>query len=166
MLSPLAPAIAPALSRWFAQANLSSLSGPFAPLAVAADILLHEPLRLFTGHGIDTAVRGVGAGLIAAPIPRVVLFEIWYELGDHRRGAWRGHLAWLAFRGIGATGAKVAPYLVAALACDLTLAFLSEDFSQMTWVTLLAVSAVSAGAAARRQYRTTRPSAMGPQASL
>jgi hypothetical protein len=33
-------------------------------------------------------------------------------------------------------------------------------------VTLLAVSAVSAGAAARSQYRTTRPSAMGPQASL
>ena len=64
-----------------AQAQLSSLSGPFTPLAGAADIVLHEPLRLFTGHGVDTAVRGVEAGLIASPIPRVVLFEIWYELG-------------------------------------------------------------------------------------
>jgi hypothetical protein len=165
VLSPLAPAIAPALSQWFAQANLSSLSGPFVPLSGAADILLHEPLRLFTGHGIDTATRGVDAGLIAAPIPRVVLFEIWYELGII--GALLGAaILWLAFRHIGAMGAKVAPYLVAAFACDLTLAFLSEDFSQMSWVTLLAVSAVSAGAAARSQYRTTRPSAMGPQASL
>jgi hypothetical protein len=165
MLSPVAPAVAPALSRWFAQAKLSSLSGPFAPLAGAADILLHEPLRLFTGHGVDTAIRGVDAGLIAAPIPRIVLFEVWYELGIIGAALGAGIL-WLAFRSIGGTGAKVAPYLVAAFAADLTLAFVSEDFSQMTWVTLLAVSAVSAGAAARSQYRTTRPSAMGPQASL
>jgi hypothetical protein len=165
MLSPLAPAVAPALSRWFFHAKLSSLSGPFGPLAGAADILLREPLRIFTGHGIDTAVRGVEAGLIQGPVPRVVLFEIWYELGII--GALlAAALAWLGFRGVGAAGAKVAPYLVAAFACDLTLAFLSEDFSQMTWVTLLAVSAISAGAAARSQYRTKRPSALGPQANL
>jgi hypothetical protein len=163
VLSPAAPAIAPALARWFLHAKLSSLPGPFAPLAGAADIVLHEPLRLFTGHGIDTAIRGVEAGLIPAPIPRVVLFEIWYELGII--GALLGAaLAWLGFRALGATGAKFAPYLVAAFACDLTLAFLSEDFSQMSWVTLLAVSAVAAGAAVRSQYRTRRPSALGPQA--
>jgi hypothetical protein len=164
VLSPLAPAVAPALARWLLHAKLSSLPGPFAPLAGAADILLREPLRLFTGRGIDTAVRGVEAGLISAPIPRVALFEIWYELGII--GALLGAaLAWLGFRALGATGAKVAPYLVAACACDLTLAFLSEDFSQMSWVTLLAVSAVSAGAAARSQYRTKRPSALGPEAT-
>jgi len=163
VFSPLAPAVAPMLTRWFLHAELSSLPGPFPPLAGAADILWHEPLRLFTGHGIDTAVRGVEAGLLPAPIPRVALFEIWYELGII--GALLGAaLAWLGFRALGATGAKVAPYLVAAFACDLTLAFLSEDFSQMSWVTLLAVSAVSAGAAVRSQYRTKRPSALGPQA--
>ena len=43
MLSPLAPAIAPALARWFAKRNFPSLSGPFVPLAGAAEILLHEP---------------------------------------------------------------------------------------------------------------------------
>jgi hypothetical protein len=162
VLSPLAPAVAPQLSRWFLHAKLAGLSGPFALLAGANDILRHEPLRLFTGHGIETAVRGVEAGLIAGPVPRVALFEIWYELGIV--GALVGAaLAWLAFRALGATGAKVAPYLVAAFACDLTLAFLSEDFSQMSWVTLLAVSALSGGAAVRSQYRTKRPSAMGPQ---
>jgi hypothetical protein len=165
LLSPLAPAVAPTMARWFFHAKLSSLSGPLTPLAGAAEILLHEPLRLFTGHGIDTAVRGVEAGLLPAPVPRVALFEIWYELGII--GALlSATLVWLGFRGVGATGSKVARYLVAALACDLTLAFLSEDFSQMSWVTLLAVSALSAGAAARSQYRTKRPPAAGPEPSL
>jgi hypothetical protein len=165
LLSPLAPAVAPTMARWFFHAKLSSLSGPLAPIAGAAEILLHEPLRLFTGHGIDTAVRGVQAGLLPAPVPRVALFEIWYELGII--GALlSATLVWLGFRGVGATGSKVARYLVAALACDLTLAFLSEDFSQMSWVTLLAVSALSAGAAARSQYRTKRPPAAGPEPSL
>jgi hypothetical protein len=165
LLSPVAPAISPALARWFFHEKLSSLSGPFASLSGAAEILLHEPLRLFTGHGIDTTTRGVDASLTATPFPRVVLFEVWYELGII--GALLSSaLAWFGFRSIGSTGAKIAPYLVAAFACDLTLAFLSEDFSQMTWVTLLAVSAVSAGAAARSQYRTKRPSAAMTQPSL
>jgi hypothetical protein len=163
ILSPLAPAVSPALARWFFHAKLSSLTGPFTSLAGAADVLLREPFRLFTGHGIDTSIRGVES--TAGPIPRVVLFEIWYELGVI--GAILGAaLAWLGFRALDGAGAKIAPYLVAALACDLTLGFLSQDFSQMSWVTLLAVSAVSAGAAARSQYRTKRPSAATPQASL
>jgi hypothetical protein len=165
LLCPIAPAIAPSLSRWFFHAKLSGLQGPFAPLAGAAQILLHEPLRLLTGHGIDTSIRIVETSHAPAPIPRVTLFEIWYELGVI--GALFGAaLAWLGFRAVGATGAKIAPYLVAAFACDLTLAFLSEDFSQMSWVTLLAVSAISAGAAAHSQYRTKRPSAATPQPSL
>jgi hypothetical protein len=163
MLSPLALAITPALSRWFFHAKLANVSGSFAPLAGAAEILLHEPLRLFTGHGVDTSIRAIEAA--AGPVPRVVLFEIWYELGVI--GAVLGAaLAWLGFRSVGGTGVKIAPYLAAALACDLTLAFLAQDFSQMSWVTLLAVSAVSAGAAARSQYRTQRPSATTPLASL
>jgi hypothetical protein len=163
ILSPLAPAVAPALSRWVMHARLSTLPGAFAPLASAAVIVLHEPLRLFTGHGIDTAVRGAEAGLIPAASPRVALFEVWYELGSIGAALCAG-LAWLGFRALGATGAKVAPYLVAAFACDLTLAFLSQDFSQMSWVTVLAVSAICAGAAARSQYRTKRPAALGPRA--
>jgi hypothetical protein len=165
ILSPLAPAISPTLSRWFFHAKLSSLSGPFLSLAGAAEILLHEPFRLFTGHGIDTSIRGINIGLATVSVPRVALFEIWYELGII--GALLASaLAWLGFRALGSTGAKIAPYLVAAFACDLTLAFLADDFSQMSWVSLLAVSAVSAGAAARSQYRTKRPSAAMPQASL
>jgi hypothetical protein len=159
LLCPIAPAIAPTLARWFFHAKLLSLQGPFTLIAGAADIVLHEPLRLLTGHGIDTSTRIVDATSQALiPIPRVALFEIWYDLGII--GALFGAaLVWLGFRAVGTTGARIAPYLVAALACDLTLAFLSEDFSQMSWVTVLAVSAISAGAAAHSQYRTKRPAA-------
>ena len=58
-----------------------------------------------------------------------------------------------------AAAPRLAPYVAATFACDLTLGFLSQDMTQMTWVTLLAISAIALGAAARSQYRTTRPSA-------
>ena len=165
LLSPLAPAVAPALSRWFFSVKLSNLGGPFTPLAGAAELLLHAPLRLFTGHGMDTSIRVVETGLAPGSVPRVALFELWYELGVV--GAMLGAaLAFLGFRAVGPTGVRIAPFLIAAFACDLTMAFLSEDFSQMSWVTLLAVSAISAGAAARSQYRTRRPAAGTAQPSL
>lgn len=165
VLSPIAPAVAPSLVRWFLHVKLSSLAGPFAPLAGASELLLHEPLRLFTGHGMDTSIHLAEAGMPASSIPRVALFELWYELGVV--GALLGAaLAWLGFRAVGGAGARVAPYLMAAFAANLTMAFLSEDFSQMSWVTLLAVSAISAGAATRSQYRTRRPSAATPTPGL
>ena len=165
LLAPLALAIAPAAARWFYQVKLSLLGEPFPPLAAAAEILLHEPLRLFTGHGFYAAVKGLETGLLPARTPRVGLFELWYELGVI--GAALGAAgAWLAFRAAGDLGARIAPYIVAALACDLTLAFLGEDFSQMWWATVLAVSAISAAAAHHSQYRTRRPLAAVPHPTL
>ena len=165
MLSPLAAALAPAAARWFYHAKLSALGEPFPPLASAADILLHEPLRLFTGHGFYAAVMGAETGLLPVRTPRVGLFELWYELG--LIGAALGAcVAWFAFRAAGRLGPRIAPYIIAALACDLTLVFLGEDFSQMWWATVLAVSAISAAAAHHSQYRTRRPLAAAPHPTL
>ncbi len=63
-----------------------------APLLGAADptvqslkvwmrIVTGEPLRLVTGHGFETALRGRMVGLLPANAPSSLLFEIWYELG-------------------------------------------------------------------------------------
>ena len=158
VLAPIIPALAPTLAHWFAGADLADLPEPFHSLGVAADIVLRDPARLLTGRGFDAAIKGMEAGLIPERIPRVALFEIWYELGIV--GALLGAAAaWLGFRALGRSGERAAPYLIAALAADIALGFLANDFSQMWWVILLGVSAISASAAVRSQYRTRRPMA-------
>jgi hypothetical protein len=158
LICPLVPAIAPTLSHWLFHARLADLHAPYPTLSAAARLILHDEARLLTGHGFDTVVRGVEAGLLPAQSPRVAVFEIWYELGIV--GALVAAIGvWLGFRAIGEMAPRLAPYMAATLACDLTLGFLVEDSTQMTWVTLLAISAIGVGVAARSQYRTTRPSA-------
>ena len=152
--------LSPTLARLIFHAKLGSLGAPYPAIAAAASLVLHDLPRLVTGHGVDTVVRGVDAGLLPTMTPRVALFEIWYELGI------LGALAaaagvWFGFRAIGRAAPRLAPYLAATFAADLTLGFLSEGFAQMTWITLLAISGIALGAAARSQYRTTRPSAAG-----
>jgi hypothetical protein len=156
LFCPIAPAIAPTLARWFYHAKLASLGEPFPPLAAAAEILLHDPLRLFTGHGFDAAIKGVENGLLPPRTPRVVLFELWYETGVIG-AALAAALVGLSFRAVGALNPRIAPYFLAALAADLTLSFLAVDFSQMWWTTMLAVSGISAAAAFHSLYRTRRP---------
>jgi hypothetical protein len=158
VLAPLVPAVAPSLSHVLFHAKLANLGAPYPTLAAAANLILHDAIRLMTGHGIDTVVRGVEAGLLPAQTPRVVVFEIWYELGIVGALA-AATTVWLGFRAIGNMAPRLAPYVAAAFACDVTLGFLAQDLTQMTWVTLLAISAIAIGAAARSQYRTTRPSA-------
>jgi hypothetical protein len=158
LISPVFPAMAPALSHWLFHAKLASLPAPYPTIAAAANLILHDEARLMTGHGIDTVLRGVETGVLPALAPRVAVFEIWYELGVV--GALAAAAAvWLGFRAIGEMAPRLAPYMAATFACDLTLGFLAQDSMQMTWVTLLAISAIALGAAARSQYRTTRPSA-------
>ncbi len=158
VVSPVVPAIAPAFAHLVFHAKLASLAAPYPTLGAAASLILHDETRLMTGHGLDAVIRGVEAGILPALSPRVVVFEIWYELGII--GALAAAAAvWLGFRAIGEMAPRLAPYMAATFACDITLGFLSQDSTQMTWTTLLAISAIAIGAAARSQYRTTRPSA-------
>ncbi|MGD1037420.1 MAG: hypothetical protein ABR878_09530 [Roseiarcus sp.] len=158
LLSPLVPALAPTFAWWMLHAKLSSLPAPYPSLGVATLVFLHDKAHLLTGHGFETVVRGVRAGILPPQTPRALVFEIWYELGIV--GALIAAVgAWLGFRAIGKAPPRLAPYLAAAFACNLTLGFLSVDLSDMTWVTLLAIGAITTGAAAHSQYRTTRPSA-------
>lgn len=159
LLAPLVPAVSPALGHWLFHAKLSAMGDPFPALGVAADFVLHEPARLLTGRGVATIAQGVEGGALSAATPRVALFQVWFELGVVG-AAIAAAAAWLAYRGLAAVGPKTAPYLAAALTCDLTLAFLAEDFSQLWWVIALGVSAIGVVAATRSQYRTSRPSAV------
>ena len=80
-LAPLIPALAPTVAAWVFQVKLASLPPPYAILSVAADIFTHDKLRLITGHGFETVVHGVRAGILPLHTPRALVFTIWYELG-------------------------------------------------------------------------------------
>jgi len=160
LAAPLLLALSPTLAHLIFHARLGALGAPYPAIAAAASLVLHDLPRLVTGHGVDTVVRGVDAGLLPTMTPRVGLFEIWYELGILGALAAAASV-WFGFRAIGRAAPRLAPYLAATFAADLTLAFLSEGFAQMTWITLLAIGGIALGAAARSQYRTTRPSAAG-----
>ncbi len=158
LLAPLIVALVSTFARWTLHAKLGSLPAPYPSLGVANDAFVHDKARLLIGHGFATVARGVHAGILPPQTPRALVFEIWYELGIV--GALIAAAgAWLGFRALAAAPPRLAPYLAAALACNLTLGFLCCDLSDMTWLTLLAIAGIAVGVAARSQYRTTRPSA-------
>ena len=158
LLSPLIPALAPTISAWIFHVRLTSLPAPYPSVAVAADVFTHDKLRLITGRGFATVIRGVRDGILPAQTPRALAFTVWYELGVV--GAMLAAAgAWLAFRSLAWASARLAPYMAAAFSAVVALAFLNVDFVEMTTLTLIAVAVISTDVAARSQYRTTRPSA-------
>ncbi|MFN3674247.1 MAG: peptide ABC transporter permease, partial [Bosea sp. (in: a-proteobacteria)] len=50
-------------------------------LGVWADAVGRDPVKLFTGHGLDTVLRGRITGMLPNTTPTTLLFETWYELG-------------------------------------------------------------------------------------
>jgi hypothetical protein len=158
LLAPGLSILAEGLVRWIMRAKLPSLPAPYSSLAEATTVVTRDTYRLITGHGLETVARGVHYGDLPPQTPHSLLFQLWYELGIV--GALiAAAAAWFGFRAIGRSPPRLAPYLSASLACNLTLAVLSCDLSDMTWFTTLAIAIIAADVAARSQYRTTRPSA-------
>ncbi len=158
LLAPGLSVAAEAVARWIMRVKLPTLPPPYSSLAEATTIVTRDTFRLITGHGFETVARGVHYGHLPPQTPHSLLFQLWYELGIV--GALiAATAAWFGFRAIGAVPPRLAPYLTAMLACNLTLAILCCDLSDMTWFTALAISIIAADVAARSQYRTTRPSA-------
>jgi hypothetical protein len=154
-LAPLLPLVARPVAGW--------LLGPGHPATISLGIwrrvVLNEPLRLVTGHGFETALRGRFVGLLPANAPSTLLFEVWYELG--LVGALAGAFAlYAAVRGAGRDHPPLAPGVIAAFAAAFTLACLGIGTAQMWWFTALAVLVLIFVAAERGQFRTTRPKAM------
>ena len=140
--------------------GLAVLDPPFNMLARAYGMVIHEKLLLVTGHGFEALTRAVQTGLFPPTTPSGQLFTIWYELGVFG-AAIAAVMIWVGFRRIAEAPPRLAPYLAAALACNLTLAALSENFGDMLWTVSVGVAVIAADVAARSQYRTTRPSAAG-----
>jgi hypothetical protein len=155
LLAPLLPFLLKPLA-----AGLLGIKAPAtASLEVWRQIILNEPLRLLTGHGLETALRGRYFGLVPRNAPSTLLFEIWYELG--LVGAVAGSLLlYRAVVGIQSHRATVAPGIMAAFACAYALGCLGIGTTQVWWFTALVVLVLIFVAIERGQFRTTRPKAI------
>jgi hypothetical protein len=157
-LAPLVVLVLEPTARWLMRARLPTLPAPFPAIALSSDFVRHDTLRTIIGHGFETVARGVRGELLPPFTPRALVFQIWYELGIV--GALIAAAGvWFGFRAIGDAPPRLAPYLAAALACNLTLGLISRDLGDMTWFTTLGIAVIACDVAARSQYRTTRPSA-------
>jgi hypothetical protein len=159
-LGPLATIVLAELTRAVMNSGLAVLDPPFAMLARAYAMVIHEKLLLITGHGLEALVRATQTGVFPAVTPTGQLFAIWYELGIVGAGI-AAVMFWYGFRRIADAPPRLAPYLAAALACNITLGALLENFGDMLWTVSLGIAIISSNVAARSQYRTTRPSAAG-----
>jgi hypothetical protein len=148
-----APLIALAISL-----DLSDQPGIFEPSAIWGGMIRAELPRLLTGHGLDTAIRGISMGYLPPQTPRGILFECWYELGIIGAMA-TAAVAGLAFLLAGASPPGVAPFLLAGLVSTLTIAIWSENSAQIWWVSLLGAVSIVFVCVLRGQYRTNRPAA-------
>jgi hypothetical protein len=160
LFGPLATILTAELTRGAMNSGLAVLDPPFAVLARAQAMVIHEKLLLITGHGFEALVRAVQTGLFPPVTPSGQLFATWYELGIVGAGI-ASAMIWVGFRRIAEAPPRLAPYLAAAFACNLTLGALLENFSDMLWTVSLGVAIIAGDVAARSQYRTTRPSAAG-----
>lgn len=144
-----------------------ALLGPTAPpvLTIKAwqKVVTTEPVRLVTGHGFETALRGRFVNLLPSNAPTTMLFELWYELGIV--GAFAAAFALhAAIRhsgrpGGGAVPGAVVPGAMAAFATAFTIACIGVGLTAIWWITTLTITVLVFVAVERGQFRTRRPKA-------
>jgi hypothetical protein len=156
-LLALAPLV-PLVLRPVAGVVLGTSSGVYESLSVWRSVMLKEPVRLFTGHGFETALRGRLVGLLASNAPSTFLFEAWYELGIVAALSGAAALYWSVHAG-GRDHPPLVPGVMAAFATVFAFACLGIGTAQMWWFTSIAALILIFVAAERGQFRTTRPKA-------
>jgi hypothetical protein len=155
-LGPLVPfALRPFMSAAFGSQHPLTLS-----VRAWARIEAGEGLRLVTGHGFETALRGRFVGLLPPDAPTSVLFALWYELGVV--GALSAAFAlYGTIRHAGGGPAALVPGAMAAFAATFAFACLGVGLNVMWWFTAVAVLVLAFVATERGQFRTHRPKAGG-----
>lgn len=123
---------------------------------VWAELVVSDPARLITGHGIDMALFGRSVGFLSPDAPRSLIFEIWYDFGVVG-AVLTAVLVRCAFSIVGRLSPTVAPFLIAELVAMLAIGFTGLETTQIWWVTLGGVMGVAFSTVVRGEYRTTRP---------
>jgi uncharacterized membrane protein SirB2 len=143
---------------WPPLASVFGTTGLVAGASAWADVIMASPVKLLTGHGLDSALYGKISGILPLSAPSGFLFEIWHELG--MVGAII--IATLLFGAINAATRMPAPLAAGGVAAYLTafvLAVMDQAAMQGWWLFTLATVGILFTAIARGQYRTDRPKA-------
>ncbi|ACL56387.1 hypothetical protein [Methylobacterium nodulans] len=141
---------------------VTPLLGTLHPLAMSLKtwqrVVTSEPLRLLTGHGFETALRGRAVGLLPPSAPTSLLFEIWYELGVVGAFA-AAFVLWSAILQSGRDHPTLAPGAMATAMTAFASACLGIGTTVIWWLTSVAVAVLAFIAIERGQFRTSRPKA-------
>ncbi len=125
-------------------------------LALWAQIIHHDPMRLIAAYGLETLPRGLINGALPPDVPRSILFEIWFEFGVI--GAIAAAATTLAtFVMAGRAPPQVAPFMLAGFACVLTIAIFGLATLQLWWLTIVTVMAIGFGCTIKGKAREERP---------
>jgi hypothetical protein len=160
LLAPLLPLIALPVAK-----ALLGVTDPIVlSISVWKQIVIDEPVRLITGHGFETALRGRFVGLLPANAPHSLLFEIWYELGLVGAVAGAGAL-YCGMMALARLHIHLVPGAMATFITAFAQACFGMSIAQMWWMTSLATVVLIFVALERGQFRTTRPKAVLSTAS-
>ncbi|MGL4241722.1 MAG: peptide ABC transporter permease [Beijerinckiaceae bacterium] len=134
-------------------------SGFGRTMQVWSDIIVADPSRLLTGHGVETALRNRISQLLDPEAPKSLLFEVWYELG--LLGALAATVL-LAFGtlAIARLGRAIAPFALGCMGFAFALSVIGLGTSQTWWITALAATSILFAAVVNGEYRTERPVAV------
>jgi hypothetical protein len=155
LAAPFLPFALTALGDFLYGADTSMLK----PSLIWRDSVLSEPIRLLTGHGLDTALRSQLAGILPLGAPQSILFEVWYELG--LLGALPvAFIVFSAVRGAAGMGEAIAPCLIGAVLNLFAFACLGLVGSQTWWLTLIAILSIAFSAVIHGRFGTRRPKAV------
>lgn len=155
----IAAPLLPSLLKPLADSLFGPASHAAASLEAWQGLIRREPLRLLTGHGLETAWRGRLFGLVPQAAPFSLLFEVWYELGAI--GAVSGAIL-LSQAALNAGGGRpiLGPGIMASFASAYALGSCGIGTSQIWWFTALVVLVLVFVAVERGQFRTRRPKAI------
>jgi hypothetical protein len=131
---------------------------PQSSMAIWADIVRDEGLRLITGHGFGVASQALIIGFLPLAIPKSILFVIWYELGL-LGGLGFAFMVALAFLALGSTSSLVAPAFLAALVTILTISCFGIATVQVWWINLVGCCMIAYAVLAKGLHRSKRPGA-------
>jgi hypothetical protein len=130
-------------------------SGFGRTMQIWADVILADPTRLLTGHGLETALRNRISQTLDTSAPNSLLFEIWYELGLLGAMAITFVIVFSVEK-VSRLGRALGPFALGCMGFAFSLSIIGLSTSQTWWLTALATTCIAFAAVMNGEYRSPR----------